>query len=207
MGHRYSFRSTLIISMYMSNFSRSQFYSRHTLNGSRATICTVILKLHELSNSAIRWSGVARDAPSDGIIFVQRSRFRHDKNSSTMFGMRSLLINGKSKESTIGKAIFTSVTMESSQRSLRLSWESDSVFKRNAIEKSIQPNCLKIVIIAGLLNRSPSTKRSGCFGMEGNEIRSEIGARARSRGVQRKAGRSWPSITACYPQRQQIGPP
>lgn len=173
----------------------SQFYSCHMLNGSRATIRTVILKLHELSNSAVRWSGVARDAPPDGIIFVQRNRFRHDKNSSTMFGTKSLLINGKSRES--------------SQRSLYpFGCRGKSYYqisRRNAIEKSIQPNCLQIT--AGLLNRWPSTKRSGCFGMEGNEIRSEIGARARSRGVQRKAGRSWPSITACYPQRQQIGPP
>lgn len=47
----------------------------------------------------------------------------------------------------------------------------------------------------------------------GTRIANKIGVTARvhsrfacSRGVH-KAARSWPSITACYPQRQQIGPP
>lgn len=102
----------------------------------------------------------------------------------------------------------------------RLSWESGSILKE------IIPTChsfqffkyrslsfLTVLDVDFSRANSKTFETSFLERRNGTRIANKIGVTARvhsrfacSRGVH-KAARSWPSITACYPQRQQIGPP
>lgn len=106
----------------------------------------------------------------------------------------------------------------------RLSWESDSIshVKRNHSNnfchsfqffKDRSLNFLTVLDVDFSRANSKTFETSFLERRNGTRIANKIGVTARvhsrfacSRGVH-KAARSWPSITACYPQRQQIGPP